>query len=74
LIDKARKRKQLRSIIERRSLMANDTAMAKDLMLFNPNLTKQRMIEESADLCTVLPIKGAAVSASANSCPRTKLW
>jgi hypothetical protein len=56
--DKARKRKQLRAIIERRGLMVNDTTMAKDLMLFNPNLTKQQMMEESAKLYTVLPVSG----------------
>ena len=55
--DKARKRKQLRTIITKRDLMANDTTMTKDLMLFNPNLTKQEMLEESAKLCTVLPVK-----------------
>jgi hypothetical protein len=58
--DKARKRKQLRSIIERRKLMANDTTMAKDLMILNPRITKQEMIEEEARLYDprYLPIKG----------------
>ncbi|WP_175784017.1 hypothetical protein [Burkholderia ambifaria] len=50
--DKARKRKQLRSIIERRKLMVNDTTMAKDLALLNPNITKQQMVEEAAKFYT----------------------
>ncbi|MBR8284599.1 hypothetical protein [Burkholderia vietnamiensis] len=59
--DKARKRKQLRSIIERRKLMANDVTMAKDLALFNPNITKQEMIEEAVKLCALrhLPAKSS---------------
>jgi hypothetical protein len=62
--DKARKRKQLRSIIERRRLMVNDTTMAKDLMLLNPRITKQEMIEEAAKLYAprYLPIKGKAAA------------
>lgn len=64
--DKARKRKQLRSIIERRKLMVNDTTMAKDLMLINPNITKQEMIEEAAKLYDprYLPIKGGTSGAN----------
>jgi hypothetical protein len=60
----ARKRKQLRSIIERRRLMVNDTTMAKDLMLINPNITKQEMIEEAAKLYDprYLPLKGNAAA------------
>lgn len=60
--NKARKRNQLRSIIERHGLMANDTAMAKDLMLINPNITKQEVIEEAAKLYDprYLPVKGRA--------------
>ncbi|MGF6995183.1 hypothetical protein [Paraburkholderia sp. GAS32] len=50
--DKARKRKQLRATIERRKLMVNDTTMAKDLMILNPNITKQEMIEEAANCTT----------------------
>ncbi|GJH23803.1 hypothetical protein [Caballeronia novacaledonica] len=46
--NRARKRKQLRAIIERRGLMVNDTTMARSLMLLNPNLTKQNVIEEGA--------------------------
>ena len=46
--DKARKRKQLRSIIERRGLMVNDVTMAKDLQILNPNITKQIILEEGA--------------------------
>ncbi|MGP8442378.1 hypothetical protein ACT2E5_09615 [Burkholderia vietnamiensis] len=46
--DKARKRKQLRSIIERRKLMVNDVTMAKDLQILNPNVTKQAILEEGA--------------------------
>ncbi|CAB4050201.1 hypothetical protein [Paraburkholderia phenoliruptrix] len=46
--DKARKRKQLRSIVERRKLMVNDVTMAKDLQVLNPRLTKQGILEESA--------------------------
>lgn len=46
--DKARKRKQLRSIIERRKLMVNDVTMAKDLQILNPNITKQAILEEWA--------------------------
>ncbi|MDN7880969.1 hypothetical protein [Burkholderia aenigmatica] len=59
--DKARKRKQLRSIIERRKLMVNDTTMAKDLALLNPNITKQEIIEEAAKLCALryLPVKSS---------------
>ncbi|MGF6265042.1 hypothetical protein OKW49_005970 [Paraburkholderia youngii] len=49
--DKARKRKQLRSIIERRKLMANDTTMARDLQILNPSITKQAILEEGAELC-----------------------
>ncbi|HEF4840211.1 TPA: hypothetical protein SAO52_004996 [Burkholderia vietnamiensis] len=48
--DKARKRKQLRSIIERRKLMANDVTMAKDLQILNPNIAKQDILEEGAKL------------------------
>lgn len=48
--DKARKRNQLRSIIERRRLMVNDTTMAKDLQILNPNITKQDILEEGAKL------------------------
>jgi hypothetical protein len=48
--DKARKRKQLRSIIERRKLMVNDLTMAKDLQILNPNITKQDVLEEGAKL------------------------
>lgn len=57
--NRARKRRQLRSIIERHKLMVSDTAMAKDLMLINPNLTKQEVLEESAKLfdSRYLPIK-----------------
>ncbi|SAK88650.1 hypothetical protein AWB82_06180 [Caballeronia glebae] len=46
--NRARKRKQLRAIIERRQLMANETTMARNLMLLNPNMTKQDVIEEGA--------------------------
>ncbi|SAL50872.1 hypothetical protein AWB73_05297 [Caballeronia turbans] len=46
--NKARKRKQLRGIIDRRRLMTNDTTMARNLMLLNPNMTKQDVIEEGA--------------------------
>lgn len=46
--NRARKRQQLRAIIERRKLMTNDTTMAKNLMLLNPNMTKQTVIEEGA--------------------------
>lgn len=57
--NRARKRKQLRSIIERHKLMVSDTAMAKDLMLINPNITKQDVLEESAKMfdSRYLPIK-----------------
>lgn len=60
--DKARKRRQFRSIIKRHGLMANDTTMAKDLMLINPNITKQEIIEEVAKMYDprYLPIKGNA--------------
>lgn len=63
--DKARKRKQLRSIIERRNLMVNDTTMATDLMVVNPETTKQAIIEEAAKLYTsrYLPIKGKGAAA-----------
>lgn len=46
--NRARKRKQLRVIIDRRQLMSNDTTMARNLMLLNPNMTKQDLIEEGA--------------------------
>lgn len=46
--DKARKRKQLRSIVVRRKLMVNDVTMAKDLQILNPNITKQGILEEGA--------------------------
>ncbi|HEP6278458.1 TPA: hypothetical protein VDA67_001894 [Burkholderia vietnamiensis] len=46
--DKARKRKQLRSIIERRKLMTNDVTMAMDLQILNPNVTKRGILEEGA--------------------------
>jgi hypothetical protein len=46
--DKARKRRQLRSLIERRKLMVNDVTMAKDLQTLNPNITKQGILEEGA--------------------------
>ncbi|MBN3791862.1 hypothetical protein [Burkholderia sp. Ac-20353] len=46
--DKARKRQQLQSIIERRKLMVNDVTMAKDLQILNPNITKQSILEEGA--------------------------
>lgn len=57
--DKARKRKQLRSIIERRKLMVSDVTMAKDLQILNPNITKQEIIEEAAKSLDgrILPIK-----------------
>ncbi|KAB0657133.1 hypothetical protein [Burkholderia diffusa] len=46
--DKARKQKQLQSIIERRKLMVSDVTMAKDLQVLNPNITKQGILEEGA--------------------------
>lgn len=46
--DKARKRKQLRSVIERRNLMVSDVTMAKDLQILNPNITKQGILEDGA--------------------------
>jgi hypothetical protein len=60
--NRARKREQLRAIIERRKLMASDTAMAKDLMLLNPNVTKQEVLEERAKLFNshYLPALGTA--------------
>jgi hypothetical protein len=60
--NKASKRKQLRSIIERRKLMVNDTTMAKDLMLINPRITKREMIEEETKLYDprYLPVVGSA--------------
>ena len=51
--NKARKRKQLRSIIERRKLMINDVTMAKDLQILNPNITKQDILEEGAKLYAI---------------------
>lgn len=51
--DKARKRKQLRSIVERRKLMVNDPTMVKDLQILNPNITKQGILEEGAKLCSI---------------------
>ncbi|MGF6443623.1 hypothetical protein [Paraburkholderia youngii] len=56
--DKARKRKQLRSIIERRKLMVNDVTLAKDLQILNPNITKQGILEEGA--IRVCPIQKGA--------------
>jgi hypothetical protein len=58
--NRARKRRQLRSIIERHKLMVSDTVMAKDLMLINPNLTKQEVLEESSRLfdSRYLPLEG----------------
>lgn len=58
--NKARKRKQLRAIIERRQLMTNDTTMVRGLMLLNPKMTKQDVIEEGAKRYNsrYLPIQG----------------
>jgi transposase InsO family protein len=60
--NRARKRKQLRGIIERRRLMTNDTTMARNLMLLNPNMTKQDVLEEGGKRYNrrYLPIKGKA--------------
>ncbi|MFM0127285.1 hypothetical protein [Paraburkholderia sediminicola] len=69
--DKARKKKQLRSIIERRKLMVNDQTMYKDLMTLNPRITKREMIEEATKLYDprYLPIKGNAAVCQAKTAP-----
>lgn len=71
--NKARKRTQLRSIIERRRLMVIDTTMTKDLMLIKPNITKQEMIEEAAKLYAprYLPIKRSCVCHPRRDCSAT---
>ncbi|MEX3853693.1 hypothetical protein AB3X94_06450 [Paraburkholderia sp. BR10923] len=60
--DKARKRRQLRSIIERRKLMVNDVTMAKDLQILNPNITKQGILEEGAKRYAKWAVRPRALS------------
>lgn len=64
--NKARKRKQLRAIIERRQLIANDTTMARDLMRLNLNMTKQDLLEEGGKRYNprYLPLKSVSAKSS----------
>ncbi|SAK40114.1 hypothetical protein AWB75_00159 [Caballeronia catudaia] len=60
---KARKRKELKGIIEKRRLMVNDLTMARDLQILNPAITKQDILEEAARVFSVLPVRGKTHSA-----------